>query len=59
MSFNELSFQGVIPEDQYLKLPRVLLNKPEVNPHLSNHHSEGGKIHIRSFRIPKKDLTHA
>jgi hypothetical protein len=53
LNLSELMFNGAIPDDQYIKLPRIMYNMPERNPHLSNHRPEKGKIHIRSFRIPK------
>ena len=51
VSLSGLLYQGVIPDDQYIKLPRVVYNLPEKNPHLSNQRIDGGRINVRDFKI--------
>ncbi|CDW76811.1 radial spoke head containing protein [Stylonychia lemnae] len=50
---SQLSYHGVIPDDQYITLPRIMYNLPEKNPHLSNQRVEGGRVNVRSFKIQK------
>eukprot|EP00347_Sterkiella_histriomuscorum_P014025 403362446 len=58
---SQLSYQGVIPDDQYITLPRIMYNMPEKNPHLSNQRQEGGRVNVRTFKIQqwKNDLLKA
>jgi len=51
----------VIPDDQYISLPRIVYNLPEKNPHLSNQRNDGGRVNVREFRIQqtKNELMRA
>ena len=54
MNVAEVIYNGGVPEfSEYIKLPRIMYNLPEKNPHLSNQRPDGGAVNIRSFRIPK------
>ena len=50
-ALQEICFQGVVPSDQYIRLPRINYNMSERNPHLSNQRPDLGPVNVRTFRI--------
>jgi hypothetical protein len=51
-SLQEQVYHGVVPGDQYIKLPRIQYNSTERNPHLGHQRDEKGPVNVRAFRIP-------